>query len=265
MSINWRREGEFLLALWKANLLAAMEYRVAFLSQIIGMILNNALYFLFWVLFFQRFHEVRGWQLNDMVLLFGLVATGFGLAVFFFGNALSLCEVILEGRLDYYLSLPRPVLLHTLASGSVSSGMGDFTYGVISFALLGNYSLDAIARFVIGVLLAMLIFLAVMVIVHSLTFWLGSASAIANAVMNAMITFSIYPSTLFDGSAKLILLTILPAAFVGAIPAEFVRNFAWSTFGQLLLAAVIFLGLALVIFQRGLRRYESGSAIQTRA
>lgn len=37
----------FLIALWKANLLSAMEYRVAFLSQVIGMILNDAVYFLF--------------------------------------------------------------------------------------------------------------------------------------------------------------------------------------------------------------------------
>ena len=75
---NIRREFIFLLALWKANLLAAMEYRVAFLSQVVGMILNNALYFIFWVLFFDRFQEVRGWGLDEMLLLFGLVATGLG-------------------------------------------------------------------------------------------------------------------------------------------------------------------------------------------
>ena len=49
----------FLGALWKANLLAAMEYRGAFLSQVLGMALNNAIYFTFWVLFFDRFPAVR--------------------------------------------------------------------------------------------------------------------------------------------------------------------------------------------------------------
>jgi ABC-type uncharacterized transport system permease subunit len=46
------------------------------------------------------------------------------------------------------------------------------------------------------------------------------------------------------------------------VPAEFVRGFTWSTFAQLLAAALIFLVLATLTFQRGLRRYESGSAIQ---
>ena len=69
-----QREWRFLLAIWQANLLAAMEYRVAFLSQVIGMMLNNGIYFIFWILFFDRFQAVRGWALNDMLLLFGVVA-----------------------------------------------------------------------------------------------------------------------------------------------------------------------------------------------
>ena len=95
------RELTFLIALWKANLLAAMEYRVAFLSQIIGMMLNNAIYFVFWLIFFDRFQEVKGWNLEGMLLLFGLVAAGFGLAVYLFGNVMNLAEVIAGGRLGW--------------------------------------------------------------------------------------------------------------------------------------------------------------------
>ena len=258
-----QRELKFLMALWKANLLAAMEYRTAFLLQVVGMILNNAIYFVFWILFFNRFQQVRGWGLDDMLLLFGVVAVGFGLATFFFGNVVSLCEIITEGRLDYYLSLPRPVLLHVLASGSVASGMGDFTYGLLSFIVAGHFSPDVIGRFVLGSCLAILVFLSVLVIAHSTAFWLGNANVLAGQVTNAMITFALYPITLFDGTAKFLLFTLLPAAFVGAVPAEFVRSFSWGVLGQLIGATLIFLVLAVVIFQRGLQRYESGSAIQT--
>lgn len=258
-----RREFRFLLAIWQANLLAAMEYRVAFLSQVIGMMLNNGIYFIFWILFFDRFQAVRGWALNDMLLLFGVVATGFGAAVYLFGNVTALTEVIAGGRLDYYLSLPRPVLLHVLASGSIAAGVGDFTYGIFSFLAAGHYTVDAFARFVLGVLIAMTLFIAVLVIVHSTAFWLGQADVLAGQVFNALITFSLYPLTMFDGVARFLLFTILPAAFIGAVPAEFIRSFSWGTLGQLLLVTGIFLTLAIVIFHRGLRQYESGSAIQT--
>ena len=175
----------------------------------------------------------------------------------------ALTEVIAGGRLDYYLSLPRPVLLHVLASGSIAAGVGDFTYGIFSFLAAGHYTVDALARFIFGVLIAMALFIAVLVIVHSTAFWLGQADVLAAQVFNALITFSLYPLTMFDGVARFLLFTILPAAFIGAVPAEFIRTFSWVTLGQLLLVTAIFLTLALVLFHRGLRQYESGSAIQT--
>lgn len=257
------REFRFLTALWQANLLAAMEYRVAFLTQMLGMMLNNVIYFVFWIIFFDRFPTVRGWGLQDMLLLYGLVAAGFGLASFFFGNMLSLAEIIADGRLDYYLSLPRPVLIHTLASGSVASGLGDLTYGLLSFTLAGYFTADGIGRYLLGVLFAALLFIAVFVIAHSAAFWLGNATVLTGQVFMAMITFAVYPINMFEGPAKLLLFTLLPAALVGSVPAEFVRSFSWIELGELVLAALIFVGLAVLIFHRGLRRYESGSAIQT--
>ena len=255
----------FLSALWKANLLAAMEFRVAFFTQAIGMMLNNGVYFVFWVLFFDRFKEIRGWGLEEMFILFGLVASGFGLGVFLFGNVMNLAELISQGQLDYYLSLPQPVLLHTLASRSQSSGIGDFTYGIISFCVAGQFSAGSLGRFVLGVLISMLIFLSFLVLVQSLAFWVGNAQLVSGNAVNAIITFAIYPINLFEGSARFLLFTVIPAAFVGALPAEMVTHFSWISFFKLLLGAVVFLALALAAFYTGLRRYESGSAIQTQA
>ena len=110
-----------------------MEYRVSFLTQVVGMMLNNAIYFVFWIIFFARFEEINGWDLVDMLFLFGVVATGFGAGTYLFGNAVRLSTLIASGQMDYYLSLPRPVLLHALASRSNASSAGDFTYGLFSF------------------------------------------------------------------------------------------------------------------------------------
>src|SRR5690606_29041938 len=127
------RHIKLLLALWQANIQAAMEFRAAFFTQVIFMMINNGVYFIFWVLYFDKFNEVRGWDIHSMMLLFGVTATAWGIGAFFFGNFITLAEVIVQGRLDYYLSLPRPVLLHALASKSIGSGMGDILYGIGSF------------------------------------------------------------------------------------------------------------------------------------
>ncbi len=260
-----RHELRFLLALWQANLQAAMEFRAAFLTQVVGMVINNGLYFLFWVLFFNRFEQVAGYGLADMALLFGVAACSFGLGVFLFGNATSLAEIIGEGKLDYYLALPRPALLHTLASRSVASGLGDASYGLISFLAVGPHTPDGLIRFVVAVACSTAVFVGFMVLVNSLAFWLGGATQISAQALMALITFATYPVGLFDGTAKLLLFTVMPAALMGSVPAAFVRGFGWPELALLAAGAAGFLGLAVLVFQRGLRRYESGSAITTQS
>lgn len=253
---------KFLLAIWKANLLSAMEYRISFLTQMIGMMVNNFLYFLIWIIFFDRFQDVRGWGVNDMYVTFGILASAFGLVSVLFGNAFMLSDIIAKGRLDYYLSMPKPVLLHTVSSRMIASGMGDFAYGFVSYFMSGYFTWDGLARYVLAMLLAASVFAAFLILTQSLAFWFGNMSNFTNLVLNAMLTFGIYPITLFDNYAKIILFTIIPAALMGAIPAEFIRAFTWQTLTQLLIGAIGFLILAVVTFRLGLRRYESGSAIQ---
>src|SRR5574340_688220 len=121
-----RSNFRFLSAVWKANLQSAMEYRAAFLLQVLGMMANDFMYFIIWIVFFDRFKEVRGWGLTDMWITYGVLASGFGLISLLFGNTFYLSDIIVNGRLDYYLSLPRPVLLHAVSSRMISNGMGDF-------------------------------------------------------------------------------------------------------------------------------------------
>ena len=50
-------ELSFLKALFVVNLSSAMEYRASFITQIVGMLINNGIYFVFWLLFFDRFGD----------------------------------------------------------------------------------------------------------------------------------------------------------------------------------------------------------------
>src|SRR5512136_1278568 len=138
------------------------------------MILNDGVYFLVWIIFFDRFKDIRGWQLTDMFMVFGISAGAYGLTSILFGNSFNLGDIIVNGRLDYYLSLPRPTLLHVLASRTVPSGFGDFLYGFISYLVSGQFSLVGLGRFILGLILATAVFTSFLVIVQSLAFWLGT-------------------------------------------------------------------------------------------
>src|SRR3712207_116711 len=110
----------FVRRLFGINLRAALEYRMSFLWSVGFMALNDGMWIVFWTLFFSRFPVLRGWELADIVTMWAVVATGFGLATGVFGNCRPEgVRVIVEGRLDYHLSLPKNPLLHYLL-GSMS-------------------------------------------------------------------------------------------------------------------------------------------------
>jgi ABC-2 type transport system permease protein len=258
-----RIKGEllFLLELWKTNLSSAMEYRASFISQVVGMILNDAIYFVFWLVFFDRFKVVQGWGMSDMVLLFAIITTGFGLAFGLFGNAQTLAEIIAQGRLDYYLALPRDVLLHVLASRSSFSAWGDLTFGILAYVYTGRFSLPEVAIWLIASLCSGAVLVSSFALFGCLSFWLGNASQLATQASNAIVTLALYPRDIFQGVVRFLMLTILPAAFVGAIPLDIVRRLDWTAMLGLMGFAVGITLLSRFVFYAGLRRYESGSAI----
>ena len=79
-----------------------------------------------------------------------------------------------------------------------------------------------------------------------------------------LITFSLYPDPLFQGALRLALFTVLPAGFVGYIPADGAGPFpfgcrsacGWCTW-------IGYMGLAITVFEYGLRRYASASRFTT--
>jgi ABC-2 type transport system permease protein len=252
----------FLRELILLNLASAMEYRASFISQIVGMFLNNGIYFVFWLIFFDKFGTVRGYQIDDIYLLFAIVALGYGLAYMFAANTgPNLAYLIAQGRLDYYLVLPRRLLPHVIFSRMSVSTIGDVTFGLVAYLFTGRFHPLEIGLFLVTAVLGGLVLVAFSVIMGSLAFFLGNAQQLSQQATGAVVTFALYPHTLFSGGARLLLFTLLPAGFIGAVPVEVVKGRDPLLLSVLLLAAGVSWGIATAVFYLGLRRYESGSAL----
>lgn len=257
-----RAELSFLRALMAVNLASAMEYQVSFISQIVGMFINNGIYFVFWIIFFNQFGTVRGYNTDEIFLLFAIVTLGYGLGFMFAGNTRQyLAYLIAQGRLDYYLVFPRNLLLHVIFSRMTVSTVGDIAFGLIAYTFTGRFTLVEMGLFLLTAVLAAIIFVGYAVISGSLAFYMGAAQYASQQMTNAILTFSLYPNALFGGTARLMLYTVIPAAFVGAVPVEIVRGQDGRLLLLLVAAAVVIWLIASAMFYLGLRRYESGSAI----
>lgn len=253
----------FARGLLATNLKATAALRGAFVMQVVFMALNNLTFFVFWWALMRRVPVIRGWHLGDVELLFGLVATSFGLTVTVAGGVRHLGRFIEDGDLDALLTQPRSVLGYALGMRSQPSGVGDVAAGTFLIAVSGHLSWRSAPFLIAAIGASATMFLATGILFFSLAFWLGKVETIARQLWELLITFSLYPEPLFGGVLRLALFTILPAGFVGYLPVAIVRAPSLPQVCLLAIGTASYLALAVLVFDRGLRRYASGSRFST--
>lgn len=252
---------EFIIAYTKMNIQAAMEYRASFIIRALGMFLNDGAWIIFWLIIFTKFSTINGWSFNTVLLLFSIITIGFGFATFFLGNWSKITNLIIMGKLDYYLTLPKPSLPHILVSRSDFSGLGDFFFGIAIALFALPHTIPAILLFVGLTIMSMIILVSLGVIVGSLTFFMGGTGEFQETVLESMISLSTYPFSIYEGFVKVILLTVVPIGFITGIPVEILQNFNPTLLLYMAIATVVAVILAITIFKTGLKRYESGNLI----
>lgn len=241
---------------------SAMEYRRAFIIQVAGMMVNNIAFIILWTLFFKRFDEsFRGREIGfeEVILLFSAMSTSYGVMAVFLGGAMMLSDYIINGQLDSVLTLPRSSFFLASISKSFTSGWGDFFFGYIALLFLTSVTIKKLALFALltsfsGVFLACFI-----VLLHSITFFVGNAEHVHRTVTLAVITFGTYPENVFSNQAKFLLYSLLPVGFYVYLPVRIILDFNLRTLGIAGAGFVFFVALSTWVFRLGLRRYESGS------
>jgi ABC-2 type transport system permease protein len=253
----------FTSALTATNLKASLALRSACVIQVVFMVLNNLTFFVFWWALMRHAPVLRGWRIGDVQVLFGIVAASFGLTMTLAGGVRYLGRFIEDGDLDTLLTQPHPVLLYALGLRSQPSGIGDFLSGIAFIAWSGQVSLDKAPLVALAILASAIVVLASGIVFFSLAFWLGNVDSLGRQLWELLITFSLYPEPLFGGALRLALFTVLPAGFVGYLPVRVVQAPSWVDVSGLVIGAGVYLIVAVLAFDLGLRRYASGSRFST--
>lgn len=254
----------FLWSYWKMNWQGAMEFRASFVTQVLSMLINNGVWIIFWGIYFTKFPVVNGWELRDIMILWGISAGGYGWAVALFGNSTRIAQLIATGQIDLYLTMPKNVLLHILISRMNFTGWGDYLFSWLMFLLAGGITMGSFFKYLGAQIFVGVLFLAVFILSQSLAFYFGHAEGLAQQVFIAMITFTTYPIDIFHGLTRVLLFVVLPAGLVSSLPITFFKYFSWGYTALTAVIILIFLGAAIKVFNKGLRRYESGNMITLR-
>ena len=245
----------------KFNLSSQMEYRGNFILQTIGMVINDVFLLFFWWILFQKVGTIKDYGMNEMLLVYSITTFSFGISMTLWGNQSLISRMIMNGEIDSFLILPRPVLSHILVSRLSLSALGDLVFGFVLFFFSGYLSLLNFLLFILLGVMGAVLLSAYNVLFHSFTFWYGDFTAVAEVIPDSIITFSLNPEGIYTSVSKLIIQTVIPAMYFSFLPVRLIKEFSMVSFLFLLIADMSFVLAAYAVFYKGLKRYESGNLI----
>ena len=250
-----------LLALLRMNLRSSLMRPAATLAQAGFMFANNLIFFIVWMIFFSHISMIRGWRIDDIALLTGVAAWAVGLSMFLAGGVRDIAQAIVNGGLDIHLGRPTYPLPSLLLSRSVPAGLGDMASALIFWFLLAGRGFADLPFLLLTATAATIVIIATMTIVHSTAFWRPGVVQLAEEIFSLFVLISAYPQHVFGIALKLFLFTLFPAAFVGLLPVEAVREGSFAKGLAVVIAAFAYMAIAIWVFERGLRRYTSGNRL----
>ncbi|MER5268438.1 ABC-2 family transporter protein [Actinosynnema sp. NPDC002837] len=207
-----------------ARLRGQMSYRASFLMQCLAQAVNQLAELAIILVLFNRVSALGGFSVSEVVLMYAIAGTAFGIADLVAGQLDELPTYIRTGTFDVLLLRPLSTLAQMMASdlhlrkvGRIAAGVGALVYA------LGHndiaWSVSTAGLVVLAPISGAVIFSAIWVAANAVCFWVVDGQELANTVTYGSNAFTSYPATVFGPWLRRFFAFVVPGAFVAYYPA----------------------------------------------
>jgi len=240
------------------------QYRADFALIVIGALIRDGATLLFLTIIFGRIPALAGWSLDELVLVYGLLAAGGNLGSIFLNSAHNLGWYIGVGKFDILLIRPAPPLFQLISEQPFNpTFIGSFFVAVAlivgSLARLGlAFQWWWLIYLPLVAISGALISFSINLLVACLAFRFTNVSSLM-IVLGYATEFARYPLGIYAAPFAFILTWIVPHAMVGLYPAGFLLGKeGYAPYGRLaLIMGWLFLALAMGVWRVTSRWYSS--------
>jgi ABC-2 type transport system permease protein len=208
----------------KLRLRGQMAYRASFAMQIGGNFLVNGVEVIATIFLFNRFQNLGGWSLNEVLFLTGISMLAFSIGDTISNGIQTVPQLIRAGEFDRLMIRPVSVFLQAVVNevslrhvGHLLQGVVLFTYGAATVD--ANWTVLNIAYLAVMTLCGAAIFIALFTIEAVISFWTVNSVEAINAFTYGGSDLAQYPLHIFPKLFQRFFLWILPLGFVSYYPA----------------------------------------------
>lgn len=256
--------------LWKSFFANSLTRDMEFKANLLGGIAVDVVYYCVQYFFFSIIYsyvDTLGSFTREDVLIF-LIITFLADTIYmllFSGNLFPLNRLVVQGDLDF-------VLLKPINSQFFVSFRFVRSYVLISIFFLSlilirqcsihshDIGLNNYLFFLISFSLGVIIWYSIDFMIACLTFWFKNFT-VGGWLSHELLKFSARPDTIYTGLVRKLLFSFLPMALIASVPARMLIYGLNLDFLVLqIIIATIMIFTTIVVWKRGLLRYESASS-----
>ena len=254
---------KLILKYLSTHLKVDLEYRASFILTAIaqGIVMLVELFAINSL--FHKFGLLDTYNINELLLGFSIVWLGFSLTEMFFRGFDHFSELIIHGNFDILLIRPRNIYLQIFGS--------DICYEKISRVLVSSFlfissSLKVIKTITFLKLLTLFLIVIGCVIIFVSIFIIGAAFCfitiqgleVVNIFTDGSRQLTQYPMGIYKPIIRKIFTFIIPLTCVNYYPIKYLTgNTTNIIYIFLPLVSIIFLIISILIFNKGIRKYNS--------
>jgi ABC-2 type transport system permease protein len=248
---------------YTTNIKAMLEYKSDFYIMLFAGVLTQALGFIFLWALYQRIPDIMGWTMWEIAFMYAVIFVTEGVVSLFFEGTWNMPFLVNEGEYDRFLLRPVSPIMQIFSSAMGAQGISNLLLGgfIIAQSLSRidmEWTAAKAAMALILLISAIVIRVSVNLAVASTSFWMKNGSTPMMALLG-LTEFAKYPVTIFWWGIKVLVIFVIPYAFISFFPATYLFDKQeWGMLGLISpLVAVYCAAVSYFIFRMGLRRYES--------
>ena len=244
------------------DLKSKMSYRADFFISTIGMIISNLTGFLSFMILFRNFSSINGWNVYEMLFLYGFSLVALTPVQCFFDNNWNLRFMVRSGDFIKYCFRPINIFLYFISEVFDVKGLGQLAFGIGTLVYAwGKLAIPVtplvILELVIFLFAASLFMIAIMNFAAATCFWIINSGYVM-VIMFRFKDYAKYPASIFNGFFRILFTFVIPIAFIAYYPSlavlrpENVPLLTWLS----PLIGIVFFYLSYKFWMLGARKYE---------
>lgn len=248
---------------FKIHFKSELQYKLSFIMSFVSQFFVFFGYYFTIICLFDKFSNIKGFTMYEVLLTFGVIQFGFAFCETFFRGIDVFDELIVNGSFDRLLLRPRNILLQVFCE-KVNFVRLSRLFQAIIVLIIAIINVDVIwntekiVTLIFMIISSVIIFLSIFILTAAYCFLTVKGLEVRNVLTDGCKQMAQYPIGIFKKGFVAFFTFIVPFGFVNYYPLLFILGRETNSlfmFSPLL--TIVYLIPSIVIFYKGIKRYSS--------